>query len=94
MEKLAKDFEALCGLHYTIGPMDGRHIPIIAPHKDPADYLCRKGFYIRLLQALIDTNYMIWYYDFGWARSMNDWNLFQGSELGNNARMGNWVNML
>lgn len=44
MKKYAKDFEALHGILFVIGAIDGMHIPIIAPRLHAADYYNRKGF--------------------------------------------------
>ncbi|MCO5606982.1 hypothetical protein L7F22_061173 [Adiantum nelumboides] len=82
IQSLASGFEAIQGILYVIGAVDGSHIPIIAPRAHHEDYFNRKGFHSIILQMTVTSNCVIWDYDIGWARSLHDWNVFQRSELG------------
>ena len=65
MQRISSEFEALKGIPFVIGAMNGSHIPIIAPNLDPISYYCRKGFYCALLQGVVDNKCRLWDYDFG-----------------------------
>jgi hypothetical protein len=52
---ISQEFERLRGISYIIGAIDGNHIPIIAPSKDPVPYYCRKGFHSALLQGVVNA---------------------------------------
>jgi hypothetical protein len=80
--ELAKDFEALHGIPYVVGAIDGSHIPIIAPVNGGEDYYCRKSFHSALLQGIVDTNCIFWDYEFGWAGSMHDCTVFKLTKVG------------
>jgi hypothetical protein len=54
MKQVATEFESLYGFSYILGAIDGSHIPIIAQSIDPASYYYRKGFYLVLLQGVVD----------------------------------------
>ena len=56
MQAISENFEALHGIPYVVGAIDGSHIPIIAPEEHDADYYCRKGFHSVLLQAVVDSS--------------------------------------
>ncbi|MCO5595739.1 hypothetical protein L7F22_049786 [Adiantum nelumboides] len=88
MQSLAREFEAIQGIPYVIGAMDGSHIPIIAPRAQHEDYFNRKGFHSIILQMTVASNCAIWDYDIGWAGSLHDWNVFQRSELGQRCEAG------
>lgn len=75
-------FEAIRGLPYVVGAVDGSHIPIICPPRNGADYYNRKKFHSVLLQAVVSPNCLIWDYDCGWCGSLHDWRLFKKSDLG------------
>ncbi|MCO5585972.1 hypothetical protein L7F22_039908 [Adiantum nelumboides] len=88
MQSLAREFEAIQGIPYVIGAVDGSHIPIIAPRAHHEDYFNRKGFHSIILQMTVASNCAIWDYDIGWAGSLHDWNVFQRSELGQRCEAG------
>lgn len=37
---------------------------------------------------VVDARCLVWYYDYGWSGSMNDWNLFCKSEMGRQCERG------
>ena len=78
---LAQEFEALYGIPYIIGAIDGSHIPILVPVIGGEDYYCRKSFHSVLLQGIVDIKCVFWDYEFGWAGSMHDWTLFKLKKL-------------
>ena len=82
MLAISENFEALHGIPYVVGAIDGSHIPIIAPEQHAADYYCRKGFHSVLLQAVVDHSCCFWDYDIGWCGSIHDYNLFCKSHIG------------
>ena len=53
---ISQQFEALHGIPYIVGTIDGSHIPIIAPAQHAADYYYRKGFHSVLLQGIVDSS--------------------------------------
>jgi hypothetical protein len=67
----------LYGIPYILGAIHGSHIQIVAPKVDPKSYHYRKGFYSTLIQGIIDAICSFWDYDYGWARSIHDWTIFQ-----------------
>ena len=85
---MAAKFEALKGTPYVIGAVDGCHIPIIALHKNPTSYYCRKGYYSVFLRGIVDNKCRFWDYDFGWAGRCYDWTLFQFSDIGKKIMSG------
>ena len=67
MKKIAIEFEALYGILFIIGTIDGSHISIIASIYDPVSYYCQKGFYSCLLQGVVNSKCKFWDYYFGWC---------------------------
>ena len=88
MKEISKGFEALHGIPFILGAIDGSHIPILAPSHDPVAYYCHKGYYSCLLQGVVDADCKFWDYDFGWAGRIHDWALFQKSEIGKKTMRG------
>ena len=82
MKRISTEFEAIRGIPYVIGAIDGSHIPIMSPSKDAPEYYCRKGFYSVILQGVVDAQCKFWDFDFGWPGSCHDWSVFQRSTLG------------
>lgn len=68
----SKEFEALHGIPYNIGAIDGSSIPITTPIHDASTYYCQNGFYSIILQMVVDADCKIWDYDFGWISSCYD----------------------
>ena len=91
-EQLRRDFEALRGIPYVVGAIDGSHIPIIAPRENHEDYFNCKGFHSILLQLTVGANCSIWNYDVGWAGSIHDSLNFTRSELGQRCARGEFNN--
>lgn len=79
---LASQFEALHGIPYIVGAIDGSHIPVLAPVIGGEDYYCRKSFHSAILQGIVDVNCKFWDFEFGWAGSLHDWSVFQVTKVG------------
>jgi len=56
MKQIANSFEALHGISFILGTIDGSHIPTTTLCHDPVAYYCRKGNYSCLLQGVVDAN--------------------------------------
>ena len=82
MKRISTEFEAIKGIPYVIGAIDGSHIPIVSPSKDAPEYYCRKGFYSVILQGVVDAQCKFWDFYFGWPGSCHDWSVLQRSTLG------------
>ncbi len=77
IKKINVGFESLHEISYILDAIDGSHTPIVAPKVDPKSYHCRKGFYSKLIQRIVDAMCNFWDHDYGWARSIHDWTNFQ-----------------
>ena len=54
MRQKLSEFEAKFGMVQAFGWIDGAHVPMKRPVKDPQDYYCCKGFYSLNIQAVCD----------------------------------------
>ena len=54
MRLKVSEFESKFGMVQAFGCVDGTHIPLLRPVKDPQDYFCYKGFYSLNVQAVCD----------------------------------------
>ena len=54
------------GFPQCVGAIDGTHIPILAPSKNPIDYFNHKGYHSIVMQALVDHNYRFMDIYVGW----------------------------
>lgn len=79
---LTRKFEALHGIPYIVGAIDGSHIVALAPMVGGKDYYCRKSFHSAILQGIVNVNYRFWDCKFSWAGSLHDWDVFQVTKLG------------
>jgi hypothetical protein len=78
----ASRFEKLHDIPYIIGAIDGSHIHVLAPVIGGQDYYCIKSFHSAILQEIVGPYCMFWNYEFGWAGSLHDWNVFQVTRIG------------
>ena len=69
---LAKEYEAIHGIPYVVGAIDGSHIPVLAPMYGGENYYCRKSFHSVILQGIVDVHCKFWDHEFGWADSLHD----------------------
>jgi len=77
--KIASDFERLWGYPFSIGAIDGCHIPCSPEKKDATDYYNYKGWYSTVLLAICDANYLFTYINFGTPGKTNDGFIFKHS---------------
>jgi hypothetical protein len=73
IRKIIIGFESVHEIPYTLGSIDGNHIPIVAPKVDPKSYYYQNVFYSTLIQRVIDAKCHFWDYDHGWVRSIHRW---------------------
>lgn len=88
---LVAEFQALHGIPYIVGAIDGSHIPILAPLIGGEDYYCRKSFHSALLQGIVDVHCKFWDFEFGWAGSLHDWSVFQVTKVGRGFMAGKYM---
>ncbi|MCO5556732.1 hypothetical protein L7F22_010284 [Adiantum nelumboides] len=90
MQEIALSFEAVRGIPFVIGAIDGSHISIIAPRENPTDYYNRDGFHSILLQMAVMADCRVWDYGIGWAGSIHDSMLFTRSKIGQAFKQGHF----
>lgn len=76
-------FEEASGFPRTIGAIDGTHIRINAPKKNPENYINRKGFHSIQLQLVCDHATLITHCFTGYPGSVHDQRVFRCSEVAN-----------
>jgi hypothetical protein len=89
---IARKFEELHGIPMILGAVDCSHIAILAPFHDPFSYYNRKGFHSTHLQVIVDSDALIWDYDWGMAGSCHDFTVFQQSKEGRKIMRGDYGN--
>jgi len=78
-------FQQKQGMDNVIGAIDGSHVRIACPHKDPADYVNRKSYYSIILQAVCDHKMRFTDVYVGWPGSVHDARVYRNSPLGQTA---------
>ncbi|KAH1187045.1 hypothetical protein KIL84_019794 [Mauremys mutica] len=63
------------------GVIDGPHIPILAPEHQASEYIKRKGYFLMVLQALVDHKGHFTNINVGWLGKANDACIFRNSRL-------------
>ena len=61
--------------------MDGTHIPIIKSKENPSDYYIRKGYYLIIMQALVDYRGVFMDAYIGWPGKVHDARVLVNSSL-------------
>ena len=74
-------FEEQRGFPGVLGAINGSHIPIEAPIKDPEQYINRKGFHSLQLQVVCDMEMMFIDVFCGFPGSVHDARVFRNSPL-------------
>ena len=54
LREIVEGFELTLGFPQAVRAIDGTHIPIICPQYSSADYYNQKGFYLIIIQGLVD----------------------------------------
>ena len=57
LDSVVDGFRTKWGVSQCVGAIDGCHIPIAAPVLNHTDYYNRKGWYLMILQGVVDANY-------------------------------------
>ena len=81
MRLKVSEFESKFGMVQAFGCVDGAHIPILRPVKDPQDYFCYKGFYSLNVQAVCDYRGMFMNVECMWPGSVHDAKVFANSAI-------------
>ena len=87
-EKVAQ-FESTFGMIQAFGCVDGTHIPIKRPSKNPQDYFYYEGYYSLNVQAVCDYKGMFLDVECRWPGSVHDAKVFANSSISNKLRNGN-----
>ncbi|XP_072039667.1 uncharacterized protein [Amphiura filiformis] len=69
------------GFPHCVGAIDGTHIPIIAPTKDPADFYNRKGWHSIIVQAVCDHEFRFTNLYIGFPGKAHDARVLKNSQL-------------
>lgn len=86
MRQKVSEFEAKFGIVQAFGCIDGTHVPIKRPVKDPQDYYCYKGFYSLNIQAVCDYRGTFMDVDCRWPGSVHDAKVFANSSISHKLR--------
>jgi hypothetical protein len=87
---MTDEFEELQSISYVFGVVNGSYVLIISPSM-LTSYNCWKGFYLVLLQGVIDAKCKFWDYDFGHASCYGDWTLFQKFDIAKKIMKGTFL---
>ena len=81
LEKLTKNFEDKFGFPMAVGCIDGTHIPVCQPNKNPHDYFCCKMKHSINVQAVCDHEGCFLDVDCSWSGSVHDAKVFGNSAI-------------
>ena len=90
MRKNVDGFETCWGFPQAAGAIDGSHISIIRPKESASDYYNRKGYYLIVLQGLVDFKGIFMDVNIGWPGKVHDARVFANSIVytkGNNGTL-------
>jgi hypothetical protein len=82
------EFESKFGMVQAFGCIDGTHIPVLRPVKDPQDYFCYKGFYSLNVQAVCDYRGMFMNVECMRPGSVHDAKVFANSGINHKLKSG------
>jgi hypothetical protein len=88
MRLKVSEFESKFGMVQAFGCIDGTHIPVLRPVKDPQDYFCYKGFYSLNVQAVCDYRGMFMNVECMWPGSVHDAKVFANSGINHKLKSG------
>ena len=72
LSRVVEGFKSKWGMIQCAGSIDGCHIPVLPPALNHTDYYNRKGRYSKLVQAIVDHNYLFTDVCVGWPGSVHD----------------------
>ncbi|XP_064643021.1 uncharacterized protein LOC135497207 [Lineus longissimus] len=78
---IVQGYDRTWGFPQCVGAIDGMHVPIKAPHINPADYYNRKFYHSVVLQGTCDFNYRFIDIYFGFAGRAHDAKILANSGL-------------
>ncbi|XP_013383945.1 protein ANTAGONIST OF LIKE HETEROCHROMATIN PROTEIN 1-like [Lingula anatina] len=81
LRRVVESYKAKWGFPCAAGAIDGTHIPILAPSKNPNDYYNRKGWHSVILQAVVNDRYEITDIYAGWPGRVHDARVFSNSGI-------------
>ena len=81
MKQKVSEFETKFGMVQVFGCIDGTHIPIKRPIKDPQDYFCYKGHYSLNVQGVCDYRGQFMDVECRWPGSVHDAKMFSNSSI-------------
>lgn len=81
LRNIIAEFEEISGFPQAVGAIDGCHIRIKPPIKDPYDYVNRKDYHSIILQGFVDSKYMFRDIFVGWPGKSHDARVFKNSPL-------------
>ena len=81
MRKKVCEFETKFGMLQAFGCIDGTHVPILRPVKDPQDYFCYKMFHSLNVQAVCDYRGIFMDVECRWPGSVHDAKVFANSSF-------------
>ena len=81
MRKKVCEFETKFGMLLAFGCIDGTHVLILRPVKDPQDYFCYKMFHSLNVQAVCDCRGIFMDVECRWPGSVHDAKVFANSSF-------------
>ena len=91
LEQVMVDFEALCGLPFCAGALDGTFMPIKKPEEFGDTYFCYKKFCSIIVLGCVDARGIFTYVNAGRPGSVGDSYAFRHSLLYEKISSGEWL---
>jgi hypothetical protein len=79
---LTSQFEALHGIPYIVGTIDGSHILVLVPMIGGGRLLLSEIIPFSNFTRIVDVNCKFWDFEFGWANSLHNCFVFQVTKVG------------
>ena len=81
MRQNVAEFESKYGMTQAFSCIDGTHVPLLRPVKDPQNYFCYKMFYSLNVQAVCNYRGMFMDVECKWPGSVHDAKVFSNSSI-------------